>query len=48
MDKDGNKIGTGLGMYIVSSSINEYKGMFKLTRLASGFGITITIPGDQK
>ena len=48
VDKDGNKIGTGLGMYIVSSSINEYKGMFKLTRPASGFGITITIPGDQK
>lgn len=48
VDKDGNKTGTGLGMYIVSSSVNEYKGQIKLTHLTKGFGIAITIPGDQK
>lgn len=43
-DKDGNIIGTGLGMYIIASTVREYNGEYKLTEVTNGFGIEIKIP----
>lgn len=43
-DSEGNKIGTGLGMYIVASTVAEYKGKYVLTQTKNGFGLDITIP----
>lgn len=43
-DAEGNAVGTGLGMYIVASSINEYKGRYTITKVEGGFGLDITIP----
>ena len=43
-DKNGNQLGTGLGMYIFASSVKEYKGDYKFTKIQNGFGIDITIP----
>ena len=43
-DSEGNQIGTGLGMYIVSSSVAEYGGRYVLTEIKEGFGLDITIP----
>lgn len=42
-DSNGNQIGTGLGMYIVASSVNEYHGTYALTKVDNGFGIQIVI-----
>ena len=43
-DSKGNQIGTGLGMYIVASSINEYQGTYSITKITDGFGLDIIIP----
>lgn len=43
-DAIGNQIGTGLGMFIVASSINEYNGTYTITKIKDGFGLDITIP----
>jgi len=43
-DSSGNQIGTGLGMYIVASSVNEYNGTYTITEVQNGFGLDITIP----
>ncbi|MEG0835456.1 MAG: sensor histidine kinase [Anaerovoracaceae bacterium] len=43
-DTEGKPVGTGLGMYIVASSINEYNGRYTITKVADGFGLDITIP----
>ena len=43
-DSDGNQIGTGLGMYIVASSVNEYGGAYTITKITHGFGLDIIIP----
>ena len=43
-DNNGNQIGTGLGMYIVASSINEYNGEYVVTKINNGFGLDISIP----
>ena len=43
-DALGQPIGTGLGMYIVASSINEYNGNYTITKVENGFGIDISIP----
>ena len=43
-DSDGNQVGTGLGMYIVASTINEYNGTYTLTKIENGFGLDIKIP----
>lgn len=43
-DKDGNQLGTGLGMYIFASSVLEYKGNYVLTKTQNGFGIDVFIP----
>lgn len=43
-DQYGNVIGTGLGMYIIASTVREYNGDYKLTKTNNGFGIEIKIP----
>lgn len=43
-DAEGRPIGTGLGMYIVASSINEYNGRYTITKVEGGFGLDIAIP----
>lgn len=44
VDVKGNQIGTGLGMYIVASSVNEYNGTYIITKVKDGFGLDITLP----
>ena len=43
-DAKGNQIGTGLGMYIVASSVNEYQGTYTITKITDGFGLDVIIP----
>lgn len=43
-DASGNQIGTGLGMYIVASSVNEYQGTYTITKIVDGFGLDVIIP----
>ncbi|MFQ8630729.1 MAG: ATP-binding protein [Intestinibacter bartlettii] len=43
-DIEGNKIGTGLGMYIVASTLSEYNAKYNLTKIKDGFGIDLKIP----
>lgn len=43
-DQYGNVLGTGLGMYIIASTVREYNGDYKLTQIKNGFGIEIKIP----
>ena len=43
-DQYGNVIGTGLGMYIIASTVREYNGDYRLTKTMNGFGIEIKIP----
>ena len=43
-DAEGKPIGTGLGMYIVASSINEYAGKYTITKIENGFGMDVVIP----
>lgn len=43
-DAEGHPVGTGLGMYIVASSINEYNGNYTITKMKNGFGLDISIP----
>ena len=44
MDKQGNQYGTGLGMYIVASSIEEYHGSYSLRDIEKSFSVDIAIP----
>lgn len=46
-DAAGNAVGTGLGMYIVASSINEYHGRYTITKVEDGFGLDITFPLEE-
>lgn len=48
VDKYGERIGSGLGMYIVSASVNEYGGKVDLSQPSSGFAIEIIIPGEKR
>ncbi len=43
-DSNGNQIGTGLGMYIVASSVREYNGTYTITKVTDGFGLDVIIP----
>ena len=38
-NKDGDKIGTGLGMYIISSTVREYNGEIKLIEFSDKFSL---------
>lgn len=43
-DKTGSDIGTGMGMYIVASTLREYNSSYELTEIVNGFGLNIKIP----
>ncbi|NIJ54016.1 sensor histidine kinase [Dyadobacter arcticus] len=43
-EKTGEAIGTGLGMWIVKSTIDEYSGDLEILRPRPGFKIKITLP----
>ena len=43
-DKTGEKIGTGLGMWIVKSTIDEYNGDIEIIRPRPNFKLKITLP----
>lgn len=43
----GEIIGTGLGMYIVATTINEYNGKYELTNNKNGFEIEINLPVER-
>lgn len=49
-DSSGNKIGTGLGLYIVKGIIEKYKGaeVQIIKNIKEGFGISITFKTIQK
>lgn len=44
IDNNGNMIGTGLGMYIVSSTLNEYHANYKLAEKVNYFSLEMIIP----
>ncbi|CEG25308.1 sensor histidine kinase [Bacillus sp. B-jedd] len=43
-DALGREVGTGLGMWIVKSTVEEYRGTVEITKKRPGFGIKITLP----
>lgn len=43
-DKTGEKIGTGLGMWIVKSAIDEYSGDIEILQTRPNFKVKITLP----
>jgi signal transduction histidine kinase len=43
-DKTGEKIGTGLGMWIVKSTIDEYNGDIEILQARPNFKVKITLP----
>ena len=43
-DKTGEKIGTGLGMWIVKSTIDEYNGDIEILQTRPNFKVKITLP----
>lgn len=43
-DKTGEKIGTGLGMWIVKSTIDEYSGDVEILQARPNFKLKITLP----
>jgi signal transduction histidine kinase len=43
-EKTGEKIGTGLGMWIVKSTIDEYNGDVEILNSRPGFKVKISLP----
>jgi len=43
----GREIGTGLGMWIIKSTIEEYKGIAKLGKIRPGFEVILEIPSFE-
>ena len=43
----GEVIGTGLGMYIVASTINEYNGKYNIINNTTGFELEILFPNER-
>jgi signal transduction histidine kinase len=48
VDNSGKKIGTGMGMYIVSSTISEYNGEYVIDEHINGFKLSIYIPSEVR
>lgn len=44
VDKRGNKVGTGIGMYLAKTIIEDYKGEIEILEINDGFKLGITIP----
>ncbi len=38
----GNEVGTGLGMWLLKSAVDEYKGDVKILEIVNGFALSIT------
>jgi signal transduction histidine kinase len=48
-DRKGNKIGTGMGLYIVNLVIEDYnEASIKLIPVKQGFSVEITLPRRKK
>lgn len=47
-DKNGNDIGTGLGMYLVKSVIEDYNGNILIFDSLEGFHVKISLPNTRK
>ncbi|XOK60288.1 ATP-binding protein [Paenibacillus elgii] len=43
-DKAGKEIGTGLGMWIVKSTVEHYNGLIKITQIRPGFSLQFVFP----
>ncbi len=43
-DKNGEPIGSGLGMYIVASTAREYNAQYEITKYTNGFGLKLNFP----
>lgn len=43
-DINGEQTGTGLGMYIIASTLSEYNAAYKITEQIKGFGLKVQIP----
>ncbi|GIO40337.1 sensor histidine kinase [Paenibacillus apis] len=43
-DELGKEIGTGLGMWIIKSTIEEYRGNIKITKPRPGFALQLILP----
>jgi C4-dicarboxylate-specific signal transduction histidine kinase len=48
VDKRGNKVGTGIGMYLAKTIIEDYKGEISILEINDGFKLGITIPLRKK
>jgi len=44
VDKRGNKIGTGIGMYLAKAIIDDYKGNIEILKVKNGFKLGIYLP----
>jgi signal transduction histidine kinase len=44
VDKRGNKIGTGIGMYLAKAIVEDYKGEIEILEINNGFKLGIYIP----
>lgn len=44
INKDGDQEGTGVGMWIVKNTVNEYHGTLKIDSLSDGFKVLIDLP----
>jgi signal transduction histidine kinase len=43
-DLNGKPMGTGLGMYIVASTVREYNAQYEITKYVAGFGLKLKFP----
>ncbi|WP_143164830.1 ATP-binding protein [Chryseolinea serpens] len=48
VDKKGNKIGTGIGMYLAKTIIDDYNGQIDIQEIHNGFKLRLTIPIRKK
>lgn len=44
VDRKGNKIGTGMGMYLVKSIVDDYRGVIDILPVTEGFALQISFP----
>lgn len=44
VDRKGNKIGTGMGMYLIKSIIDDYNGNIEILEKENGFSVEILFP----
>lgn len=42
VDENGNSIGTGMGMWLLKTTVDDYNGRIDITKTKNGFGIQLT------